>query len=340
MIGMFENIRIGGISVAVPCKVEENILAADYLGARRCKKQIKLTGIERRHVSPVDQKMSDLCYVAAKKLIEHLKWNTADIKVLVLLTQNPNYIAPSTAFLLHKMLGLSKECVVFDVNLGCSSFNVGLQIVGSLLQQFPGNAKGICLQGDLAYNTVNPSIPPDAMAGNLLFGSAGSATALEKTVNKVSPISYATYSDGTRYEAILRKKNTDSVHMDGEGVFNFTVNDVVNDINAFKEATGLNEDNIDFYVFHQAQKLILDNVATLSNISEQKELRSLKDYGNTSGASVPLSICSNIDSFNNRKNVNMFTCGFGIGLSWSMAYINLETANILPVIYTDEVFEG
>lgn len=338
MISQLDNIVVRGISSAVPTMIEENVNAAPYLGERRCKKQIKLTGIERRHVSPLDQKMSDLCFSAAKQLIDSLQWRPEEIKVLILLTQNPNYIAPSTAFLLQKMLQIPNDCIVFDANLGCSSFNVGLQIVSALLQQFPDGAKGLCLQGDMAYEAIRPEVLPSDMAGAMLFGSAGSATAIEKMTDAV-PVPFATFSDGRRYQAILRKAG-ESLRMDGEGVFNFSTNDVAEAIMDFREHFAIDEADIDFYVFHQAQKLILDSIAAACHIPEHKELRSLRDYGNTSGASVPLSICINRERFLDRKEVKLLTCGFGVGLSWSMAYLPIATDGVLPVGTSDEIFEG
>lgn len=337
MNGLLKNTEIRGIATAVPVYAEQNIEAAPFLGERRCKKQIKITGVKQRYVSPSGQRISDLCYVAAAKLINYLKWDSEDIKVLVLLTQNPNYKAPSTAFLLHKMLGLSADAIVFDVNLGCSAFNVGLQIVSSLLQQIPGDAKGVCLQGDLAFRTVSETIAPDNMASNLLFGSAGSAVAIEKK-NVYTDIPFATYSDGNRYQAILCQLGG-AVSMAGQEVFNFSTNDVCTAINEFITDNNLAESEIDYYVLHQAQKLILDEIAYTCNIPAEKELRSIEMFGNTSGASVPLSLCANKYKFNGKKYINTITCGFGVGLSWSMAYSRLATQNILPVIYTDEIFE-
>ena len=338
MNNQFNNIQIKGISVAVPSSIESNHNASEYIGDKRCKKQIKITGIESRHVTTTNQKMSDLCYVAARDLIRHLDWSPNDIKVLILVTQHANYVTPSTAFLIQKLLGLPNECVVFDVNLGCSSFNVGFQIVSSLLQQYDGNAKGICLQGDLAYPTINCKTDINTMVGNMLFGAAGSATAIEKGSTE-SVIPYATYSDGCRYDAILRKHGN-ALKMDGEGVYNFSTNDVPDSINLFMKDNGITDPMIDYYVFHQAQKLILDGLVSSIAIDCSKELRSLKEYGNTSGASIPLSICANKELYPKEGVINFFTCGFGVGLSWSMALMPINSKNILPIIYTDELFEG
>lgn len=333
-MGVLENIGIRGIASAVPEEVEDNMEAVNILGERRCKKQIKLTGIERRYVSPNGQKMSDLCYVAGKRIMEHLSWQPDEIKVLVLLTQSSDFALPSTAFLLQKLLGIPEDCIVFDVNLGCPAFNVGLQIVSALLNQISGNAKGLCFQGDLAFRSINDSVSADIVASYMLFGSAASVTAVEKQ-KEIGVIPYATYSDGKRYYVINRSFGN-TVNMDGEAVFNFSINDVAASINQFRKQYSLSDEKIDYYVFHQAQKLILDNLSMECNIPPEKELRSLKHYGNTSGASVPLTLCSNIDQLD-KEQINVFSCGFGVGLSWSMAYTVLDARNILPVIYTNEI---
>ena len=341
MTKSFENIRICGIAASVPSHIEENSLAMGILGERRCKKQIKMTGVERRHVSEIGQTISDLCYPAAKKLMEHLNWEPESIKVLILVTQSQNYRTPSTAFLLHKLLGLSNDCIVFDVNLGCSAFSAGIEIVSSLLQRFPGCARGICLQGDLAYESIHEGAPPDVVADNMLFGSAGSGVAIEKTADETeAPVFLDTKSDGNRYRAILRPLTAvEPLQMDGEAVFAFSISDVAEGIQEFRKEHHLSEEDIDYYVFHQAQKLILDTMASICEIRPEKELRSLRDFGNTSGSSVPLSICANRDMLIAKEHTRICCCGFGVGLTWSTVYFQILTENILPLIITDRMFE-
>lgn len=336
MDGVLKDICIAGISTAVPKNVEKNIDASPFLGSRRCKRQIKLTGIEERRVISSGQKVSDLCYVAARKLLDELEWDSSDIKALVLLTQHPNYSVPSTAFLLQKMLKIPHDCIVFDVNLGCSAFNVGIQIVSSLLNQIPGKAKGLCLIGDLASKTITAEYSVDEMVGNMLFGTAGSVVALEKG-NNDEMIPFSTFSDGNRFQAIQRCFG-ERAYMDGEGIFNFSTNDVPNSIKAFFKKNHLSDKDIDYYVFHQAQKMILDSLIAECGINREKELRSISLYGNTAGASIPLSLCANRGLFMNKENIRVFSCGYGVGLSWSMAYMLLRTNYILPIIESNEVF--
>lgn len=338
MIGRFSNVKIQGMATAVPKIVEENNGYESILGKRRTKKQIKLTGVSKRHIAGKEQRTSDLCYAAAVPLIEKLKWKKEEIKVLVYITQGPNYIIPSTAFFLQQRLGLSEDCVCFDINLGCSSFNVGVHVVSALLQSCDIAEKALLLVGDTASKVMNPedNMNPDVIADRMIFGAAGAAIALEKVENH--ELDFMTRSDGKRFEAIIRHPQR-NMQMDGNAVFEFAINDVSEDVRKFKKYFNLAEEDVDYYVFHQAQKLILDNIALDCEIPEGKELRSMEEYGNTSGTSVPLTVCSNLDQFKNKKNVKMILCGFGVGLSWGMIYSEIPTENILPVIETDEHYD-
>lgn len=335
MIGVFNNISIEGIAAAVPSMIEENIAASAFLGERRCKKQIKLTGIKERRVSPLEQRMSDLCYVAAKELLNHLQWDLNEIKVMVVLTQNPDFVTPSTAFYLQKLLGLPQDSIVFDINMGCSAFNVGLQVISSLLQQFPCGTKALCMQGDLAFSSIKDRISADDMSNMMLFGSGASVFAAQKK-DSSEKLYYETYSIGNKYDAIICYQKG-HVRMDGTAVFNFSTNYVVEKIKGFIQSAGIDDENIDYYVFHQAQKLILDSMRFELEFEDNKELRSLEKYGNTSGASVPISICANRETIKDKSTLRLFTCGFGVGLSCSMTYFTIASKNVLPIIFTDSI---
>ena len=271
-------------------------------------------------------------------MLDKLQWHKKDIKILIFITQGSNYVIPSTAFFLHKRLELCKDCVAFDVNLGCSSFNVGVHIVSALLQNCQQSDKALLLIGDTAAQVLRPetNIKTEVIADQMIFGSAGAAIAMEKV--EQHKIRFFTKSDGTGFDAIIRHKDRPTA-MDGEKVFEFAINDVSDDVKSFKKHFDLKEEDIDYYVFHQAQKLILDNIADNCKIPENKELRSLCEYGNTSGTSVAVSICANIDKFADKDNVKFFLCGFGVGLSWGGVYTEIPTKNILPIIETDEHYD-
>lgn len=335
MHGTFNNIRIEGIAAVTPSKQISNMDFAPILGERRCKKQVRLTGVQKRFVSPSGQRAADLAYAAAVHLLKKINWDPADIDVLVLATQNPSFVLPSTAFFLQKRLGIKDECVVFDMNLGCSGANVGIQTVAALLQQGRANAKGLVLIGDPVFEP--DASDPDQVAGQMLFGSAGSAVALQKTSDSVAPIYFLTKSDGTRYEAILRHPGC-TFQMNGEAVFEFGVNDVANDMNYFRNTFALKDEDIDYYVFHQAQALMLDTIDDTCGIAPEKELRSLETYGNTNGSSVLITLCANTEELQKKSTVRVSLCGFGVGLSWSYAYLNIESNKIFPIIHADDIY--
>lgn len=338
MIGKFDNIKIQGMSAAVPEYVEENMEFANVIGEKRVKKQIRVTGVEKRHISGKYQRTSDLCYAAALPLLEKLKWNREEIKVLIFITQGPNYAHPSTAFFLHKRLGLSKDCLAYDMNLGCSSFNVGVHTVSALLQTCELGAKALLLIGDIAGVVRNPeaSLKPDEIAHDMLFGSAGAAIAMEKLEG--NSLYFMNKSDGNGFDAIIGHWGRPS-HLDGAAVFSFAINDVSDSVVEFRDMFGITEDKIDYYVFHQAQDLILDNIVDACHIPEEKELRSLREYGNTSGTSIPVTVCANREKIQTGEKARVLFCGFGVGLSWGTIYAEIDTENILPIIETNEHFD-
>lgn len=333
MLGQFSNVKIQGIASAVPKRVEDNSQFEPILGKRRTQKQIRITGVERRHVSEEPQQVSDLMYVAADRLLNQLKWKRNQIKVLVCVTQSPNFMIPSTAFFMQKRLHLPEDCMCFDVNLGCSGACSGIQIASSLLQACASGEKALVLAGELSYPTCyNEGMPLSNLANKILFGAGAAAIGLEKAED--ATMKFMTKSDGDRYNTIIRYFNQE-IEIDGGAVLEFSINKVTQDLCKFKEYFNIQERDIDYYVFHQAQKLILDSICDECEIQEEKELRSLNEYGNTSSASILLSICANIELFKDKKELKMLLCGFGVGLAWSMIYTKIPTQNILPIIETD-----
>jgi len=335
MYGKYDNIKIQGIVSTVPVSVEDNMEWANEANSRRVKRQIKVTGVQRRHVVQSEQRASDLAYRAAVELIERMGVDLHNIKICIFVTQFPNYETPSTAFFLHKLLGLDKECVVYDINLGCSGFNVGVQTVSAMLQTCETHSQALLLQADIIGRARNPEVnySEDQVAHDMLFGSAASAVLLEKVEN--SELFFMNQSDGTGYQQIIRYPGQQSM-MDGAGVYNFTVNEVTQGIKRFKNIFNLNDENIDYYAFHQAQALILDSISDLCGIPPEKELRSIQEYGNTSGASVPLTLCANYELLRKKGNCRLFLSGFGVGLSWGYVYTSVNAENIFPIVETDE----
>ena len=324
--GCLEQIHVCGIASAVPKRFIDNAVFAEQMGGKRNKRQIALTGIKTRHICGEGQAASDFATFAADHLLTRLGWNRDEIKILIFVTQQADLSRPSTAMLIQRRLGIGADCSCFDVNMGCSGFTVGLQIIASMM--LPVGGKGLLLVGDGRY------VGGDGMLSrsDLLFGDGGSAAAIE-----IAPgyrMLFNQKTDGNRFDMIMCRRNGDA-QMDGNGVLLFSLNEVADNIKAFRKAYGLTEDDIDYYVFHQAQKIILQGIASECQIPWEKVLNSYEKYGNTSSASVPISICANESKLKEKPQVRLLMSGFGIGLSWGIVYLNVDTENILPVFETD-----
>lgn len=338
------NVKMSGIASCVPKKIEKNIDSSLFLTIEDAEKFIKSTGIVEKRVASEDITSADLCYNAAEKLIAELNWNKEEIDCLVFITQTPDYIVPATACILQHRLGLSKECHAFDVTLGCSAWVYGLSIIGSLLST-GGFKKGLLLVGETTTKTKST----EDKSTYPLFGDAGSATALEFDENN-DGIKIHAGTDGSKFEAInipdggFRNQTTlDSLKtveiepgvirnklqyiMDGAAVFTFTITTVPKSISKLMEKNAIKNEDVDFLLLHQANKLIVDKVSNKLKFDETRVPTSYENFGNTSCSSIPLTMVTKLSSQLKSKNLKLIACGFGGGLSWATAYF--ETKNIV-----------
>ncbi len=324
MFGRYEGIKISGIESVVPKMIFDNYDYIEGIEDRKTKKQVKLTGIRQRHVLEEKQTISQLATVAANNIINNLLWDRNDIRVLVFVTQTPELSAPSTAMIIQKELKIGTDCFAFDVNLGCAGYISGLEIVGSLIKNTGG--KGLLITGDAIWD-----IPKDKEVGKdaLLFGCGVTATAIE--IDKASEgIRYSQFTDGSRYDLLYITKGGKTV-MDGNAVLLFSMNDVCDAIKETMSKFEIEDSDIDYYVFHQSQKMSVEGIAYECKIPMDKVLISYEEYGNTSSSSIPISICSNISEFSRKKSITLFLCGFGIGLSWNTAIIKISSDAVFPI---------
>lgn len=352
---VIESATIEGIVASCPTQMFENADYAERFGEKYVKKNVRMTGVERFRICRDEQTASDLCYVAAEELLSNLGWSRDEVGALVFVTQFPDYQSPSTAFVLQKRLGVGSSCVAFDVNLGCSGYVVGLQIVASLLKG-SNRTKGLLLCGDTGSKNINH----DNRATALLFGDAGSATAI--TVDGPSNFDCAQMSKGESFKSIINPRSgyryfgnnpnwvdgvdrergyvglSDST-MNGDEVFQFTITDVANLFRNYFNVSETAPSDYDYFVFHQAQKFILDNLAAFCDLPGDKVLSSLRDFGNTSVASIPLTLCLHRDEIAASQKARLFMSGFGIGLSYGVVCTSVSTDAIGKIMYTDEFYE-
>lgn len=313
MFGEYGRIAIRGIETVVPEKRIDNSEYVKQLGERKVSKQVRLTGIRSCHVSTDAETTETMCAEAAERLLDRLGWLREEIRGIILVTQTPSCVMPATAFRIQKKLGIGENCIAFDVNMGCSGYTTGLTITGGLLANLETGSKMLLLVGD----TVTKCLEENDIQTRMMFGDAGTATALETVPG--SSLVYMQKSLGEGCDAIFMKDQRDHFHMDGMQVFRYTINEVLSYIKEFMKKAGLTDDDIDYYVFHQAQKHIVDHVAEFCGISDHKLLISYEEYGNTSGASIPVTLTVNREKLL-EGNKRVLMCGFGVGLSCGIVY--------------------
>jgi len=349
----FKNIKISAVSAAVPTTVVKADDFAAQFGAEKIAKFKEITGIHEFRKTKENQTASDLCFAAAENIFAQKEVAREEIGALVFVAHSTDYRRPATACVLHKRLGLSKDCAAFDISLGCSAFVYGLQTICSLMQSSDIN-KALLLVGE----TLTKMTHPKDQAVAMLFGDGGSAVLLEKT-DEDSDIHGVLKTDGEGYKAIIAPaggfRNMNATReeftwpdgsvrtlyntiMNGDDVFSFTISAVPRTIKEFLEREGKTVDDYDCLAFHQANQFITKTMAKKLKVDMSKMPLCLCKYGNTSAPAIPLVMCNAYGDTCESKKLNFLMCGFGVGLSWGVCSAVVNTAYIYPVIETDEVF--
>lgn len=342
------NIALKGISCCVPKNMERNI-DLDILTQEEIQKFVEATGVEERRIATKEICTSDLCCEAAEKLIKDLNWQKEEIEILVFVSQTADYILPVSAAILQDRLGLSTNCIAFDVPLGCSGYVYGISIIAAMMKA-TGLKKGLLLAGDtsskLLSKTDKSTVP--------LFGDGGSATAFEFDEN-ADDLLFDLGTDGSGYKTIMindggsrNRINADSLLyqtispgiernacqlvLDGMDVFSFGISQAPKTVNKLIEKFELDKESINHFVFHQANLMMNKMIVKKLKLPVEKVPYSLKEFGNTSSATIPLTIVAELKNDLTNTTKDLILCGFGVGLSWGTAKIRLQNAVISDLI--------
>ena len=327
-----KNVRIAGIAACVPPKVEENIDLPVFIPGE-AEKVIAQTGIERKHLVDEGVVLSDLCARAGEVLLEKLCWEKESVEALCLVSLSPDYPEPPTAYIIQNKLGLSEGCYIVDINQGCPGWVLGLSSLGSVVGQ--GTIKrALLFTGDLPF-THNSPLDKEVRP---IFGDGCSVTALEYDETAES-LQFHFGARGKDFDAIIRefggtvhpitedslrfveygtniKRRGIDGKMKGMDVFVFGITQVPKSLKELCEHFNLDLQSMDKYLFHQANKYMVDKIRKKMKIDEAKVPFSMKDYGNTASASIPLTLVTQCQKEYSSKRMESIACAFGTGLSW------------------------
>lgn len=341
-----DGVAIRGVVSVLPRHEIDNQRFEAAFGEESVRDVVKMIGVRRRYWVEEGVTASDLCFQAAGKLLARLSWDKSTIDALIFVSQTPDYRLPATACVLQGRLGLDTACAAFDVNLGCSGYTYGLWLASSLIKA--GSRRVLLLAGDTISRTVSPSDRATAM----LFGDAGTATALEADEHAESSIFVVgtdgrgaanlmipegAYRKSAAGDSRLENRDPTCLFMDGGEIFNFTLRSVpplIADTLSFAERT---MDEVDGVLYHQANEFMLKHLARKSKIPAEKFHANIDQYGNTSCASIPLLMTTSLGKQLVKSPKTLLMAGFGVGYSWGSALMSVGPLSCNETEFYDAV---
>lgn len=345
----YNGIGITAMAGAMPSHVIENLKYTRFFPEEQVKEVINKIGIYERRFSDEQTCSSDLCFAAAQKLIIDNGINRDEIDLLVFISQTPDYRMPATSVTLQHRLGLNNTCIAFDINLGCSAFLYGISVVYGMMQT--GDIrKALILDGETRSKVYGLRDRRSAF----IFGDGGVAALVEK--NDCFGNTYLSLnSDGSRADLIMIKaggyrhmsspdtliekvvdeygniRSDEQGYMRGGDVFNFVIREIPKDIKKIMEVANISVDNIDYFVFHQANNYINSYIAKKMKLDANKIPHTIEKFGNTSSVSVPLTIISELKGKLKGEN-KLLLSAFGVGMTWATGIVPFVETKISDIV--------
>lgn len=319
---------INGVSVTAMCSVLpatsiDNVSLKSQFSEGELEKIIASTGIKQRRVANAGITAFTLGRHAADDLLTTTSINKADIGLIIFVTQTPDLSFPGNAVQLQHALGISKNCIAYDVNLGCSGFVYGLWQAAQLLKGIEANS-ALLVVGD----TTSTQYDPSNTKVNTLFGDAASAILLSKDEN-ADDMAFSLGTDGAGAPYLiqpaggaLHPNQRACLSMDGTQVFAFTLREVPKSIQACLAQKQWQSGDLDYAIMHQANKMMLKHLGDKLGLSKSQVVIALERCGNTSSASIPLAMCMTLSRQLLNDSHKLLLSGFGVGWSWGSVAIN------------------
>lgn len=333
--------RIKDIAVHFP----EYVLGNDELAAIypdwSAAKILEKTGIAERRIAGENETAGDLAFQAARNLFSKGNVVAADVDFIILCTQAPDYVLPTTACVLQHKLGVPRTAGALDVNLGCSGFVYGLSLAKGLIET--GAARCVLL---LTADTYSKYIHPLDKSVRTLFGDAAAATAItaeESEQEGIGPFVFGTDGSGAKnliVEAGLYRlprsidtstdhmdesgnvRSIDNLYMNGAEVMSFSLKEVPKAVDALLDKAGVTKESIDLFILHQANKFMLEALRKKLKLAEAKLPITVESCGNTVSSTIPIAIFKLLDQGRLQRGSKLMLVGFGVGYSWAACLLN------------------
>lgn len=339
------HVAVRGMAACVPPQTEATRDIEFYATSEEAAEVEAATGVVRKHVvKDTGVTGADLCIKAAERLLEDLGWERDSIDLIVNVTQTPDYINHPNVFVAHERLGLKKDCMSLDLYHGCPGWVVGMMSATSLMSH--GTMRRCLLLDGDNISSMQWALDHESRP---LFGDCGTATALEFDEN-ACPILFDTGTNSVDGKALIHEnggyRNPYTLEslkdeldmrtgklkpaengMDGMSVFSFGISTPPKSIKKLCEANNIDLASIDKLVLHQANLFMVQKIAKKLKIEDDRVPISLGEYGNTTSATIPLTIVSECAADYRSKPMKTVACGFGTGLAWASIY--METNNII-----------
>ncbi len=323
-----KNAKMIGFGLYTPKNLVENKKLQEFL--ETSDEWIRTrTGIERRYIS-LYENTSDLAVEASKKALSQAGLSPEDIDLIIVATVTPDNFTPSTACIVQDKLG-AKNAWAFDINAACTGFIYALKLGRSLIRS--GEANNALIIG---AETLSKALNWEDRGSCVLFGDGAGATVLTSTEEDCGIKCVNVKSDGSKGDSLViqglplnspfkdgKEVSENYINMNGREIFKFATKVMEESIVEILEKENIKIEDIAAIIPHQANLRIIDYVVKRLGIPREKFITNLQNYGNTSGASIPIALCESIDEGNLKKGDNIIMVGFGGGLTWGAALIKL-----------------
>ena len=323
-----KNAKMIGFGLYTPKNLVENERLQEFL--ETSDEWIRTrTGIERRYIS-LDENTSDLAVEASKKALSQARLSAEEIDLIIVATVTPDNFTPSTACIVQDKLG-AKNAWAFDINAACTGFIYALKLGRSLIRS--GEANNALIIG---AETLSKALNWEDRGSCVLFGDGAGATVLTSTEEDCGIKCVNVKSDGSKGDSLViqglplnspfkdgKEVSENYINMNGREIFKFATKVMEESIVEILEKENIKIEDITAIIPHQANLRIIDYVVKRLGIPREKFITNLQNYGNTSGASIPIALCESIDEGNLKKGDNIIMVGFGGGLTWGAALIKL-----------------